>query len=141
MRARRRARRRLAGSTRWSTGSYRGTCVAGGGIHEIDRSNDARSQEPATAERPFQQVGRSRRSRVWRRRNIGDDRSMIQGLAIGVLTAGLLLGAWTGIQAYRRRPTTDAQMVGAIVLEAALLAGTALAAAVPPLTAVVAVLA
>jgi hypothetical protein len=52
---------------------------------------------------------------------------MIQGLAIGVLAAGLLLGAWTGIHAYRRRPTTDAQMVGAIVLEAALLVQTAIA--------------
>ena len=52
---------------------------------------------------------------------------MIQGLAIGVLAAGLLLGAWTGSQAYRRRPTTDAQMVGAIVLEAALLVQTAIA--------------
>ena len=46
---------------------------------------------------------------------------MIQGLAIAVLTAGLLLGAWTGVQALRRRPTTEAQMVGAIVLEAAAL--------------------
>lgn len=52
---------------------------------------------------------------------------MIQGLAIGVLAAGLLLGGWTGIQAYRRRPTTEAQMVGAIVLEAALLVQTAIA--------------
>ena len=46
---------------------------------------------------------------------------MIQGLAIGILSAGLLLGGWSGIQAWRRRPTTEAQMVGAIVLEAALL--------------------
>ncbi len=46
---------------------------------------------------------------------------MIQGLAVGILSAGLLLGAWTGVQAWRRRPTTEAQMVGAIVLEAALL--------------------
>jgi drug/metabolite transporter (DMT)-like permease len=46
---------------------------------------------------------------------------MIQGLAIGIGVAGLLLAAWTGIQAGRRRPTTEAQMVGAIVLEAALL--------------------
>ncbi|HYN74253.1 MAG TPA: hypothetical protein VES60_17290 [Nakamurella sp.] len=52
---------------------------------------------------------------------------MIQGLAIGVLAAGLLLGGWTGIQAYRRRPTTEAQMVGAIVLEAALLVQTVIA--------------
>jgi hypothetical protein len=46
---------------------------------------------------------------------------MIQGLAIGILSAGLLLGAWTGIQAWRRRPTNDAQMIAAIVLETALL--------------------
>jgi hypothetical protein len=52
---------------------------------------------------------------------------MIQGLAIGVLSAGLLLGAWTGIQASRRRATTDAQMAGAIVLEAALLVQTVIA--------------
>jgi len=52
---------------------------------------------------------------------------MIQGLAIGILSAGLLLGAWTGIQAWRRRPTTEAQMVGAIVLEAALLTQTVIA--------------
>ncbi|HEY5116173.1 MAG TPA: hypothetical protein VIJ00_11670 [Nakamurella sp.] len=52
---------------------------------------------------------------------------MIKGLAIGVLAAGLLLGAWTGIQAYRRHPTTDAQMIGAIVLEAALLVQTVIA--------------
>lgn len=48
-------------------------------------------------------------------------------LAIGILTAGLLLGGWTGSQAYRRRPTTDAQMVGAIGLEVALLVQTAIA--------------
>ena len=70
---------------------------------------------------------RCRWSSVCRRRNIGDDRRMIQGLAIGVLAAALLLGAWSGIQAYRRRPTTDAQMIGAIVLEAALLAQTLIA--------------
>ena len=52
---------------------------------------------------------------------------MIQGLAIGVLAAALLLGAWSGLQAYRRRPTTDAQMIGAIVLEAALMAQTLIA--------------
>jgi hypothetical protein len=46
---------------------------------------------------------------------------MIQGLAIGILAAGLLLGGWLGIQAWRRRATTEAQMVGAIVLEVALL--------------------
>jgi len=52
---------------------------------------------------------------------------MIQGLSIGILSAGLLLGAWLGSQAWRRRPTTDAQMVGAIVLEAALLVQTVIA--------------
>ena len=52
---------------------------------------------------------------------------MIQGLAIGILSAGLLLGAWTGLQAWRRRPTTEAQMVGAIVVEAALLTQTVIA--------------
>jgi hypothetical protein len=52
---------------------------------------------------------------------------MIQGLAIGILSAGLLLGAWTGIQGWRRRPTTEAQMVGAIIVEAALLVQTVIA--------------
>ena len=52
---------------------------------------------------------------------------MIQGLAIGVLCAGLLLGVWTGIQGWRRRPTTEAQMVGAIIVEAALLVQTVIA--------------
>ena len=52
---------------------------------------------------------------------------MIQALAIGVLSAGLLLAAWTGFQAWRRRPTTEAQMVGAIVVEAGLLAQTVIA--------------
>ena len=52
---------------------------------------------------------------------------MIQGLAIGILIAGLLLAAWLGVQAGRRRPTTEAQMVAAIVLEAALLVQTVIA--------------
>ena len=52
---------------------------------------------------------------------------MIQWLAIGILAAGLLLGAWTGIQAWRRRPTTEAQMIGAIVVAAALLVQAVLA--------------
>ena len=52
---------------------------------------------------------------------------MIQGLAIGILCAGLLLGAWLGIQTWRRRPTTEAQMVAAIVLQAALLVQTVIA--------------
>ena len=61
------------------------------------------------------------------RRRISDDRGMIQALAIGVLSAGLLLAAWTGFQAWRRRPTTEAQMVGAIVVETGLLAQTVIA--------------
>jgi hypothetical protein len=58
---------------------------------------------------------------------ISDDRSMIQPLAIGVIVAGLLLAAWTGFQAWRRRPTTEAQRVGAIVVEVALLVQTVIA--------------
>jgi hypothetical protein len=80
-------------------------------LHGFDRSNTGR--HPAPARVPD--------------RGISDDRRMIQGLAIGILSAGLLLGAWTGIQAWRRRPTTEAQMVGAIVLEAALLTQTVIA--------------
>jgi hypothetical protein len=52
---------------------------------------------------------------------VGDDRRVIPVLGYAVLAAGLLLALWTGIQAARRRPTTDAQMIGAIVVEAALL--------------------
>ncbi len=52
---------------------------------------------------------------------------MIQALGIGILAAGLLLGAWTGIQAWRRRATSEAQMVGAIVVEVALIGQTAIA--------------
>lgn len=54
---------------------------------------------------------------------------MIQGLAIGILIAGLLLGGWTGIQAARRRATSEAQMVGAIILEVALLVQAGIAVA------------
>ena len=46
---------------------------------------------------------------------------MIPVFGYVILAAGLLLAVWTGIQAARRRPTTDAQMVGAIVVEVALL--------------------
>lgn len=53
---------------------------------------------------------------------MGDDRPVIPVLGYVILAAGMLLALWTGIQAVRRRPTTDAQMVGAIVVEAALLA-------------------
>ena len=52
---------------------------------------------------------------------------MISWLGYGVLTAGLVLAAWTGWQAYRRRPTSEAQMWGAIVVEAGLLVQTAIA--------------
>ena len=47
---------------------------------------------------------------------------MIPVLGYAVLAAALLLALWTGIQAARRRPTSEAQMVGAIVVEIALLA-------------------
>lgn len=52
---------------------------------------------------------------------VGDDRPVIPVLGYTILAAGLLLALWTGIQAARRRPTSEAQMVGAIVVEAALL--------------------
>ncbi len=52
---------------------------------------------------------------------------MTSWLIIGVVAAGLALGLWTGIQAGRRRPTTSAQMVGAIVVQAGLLGQTVLA--------------
>lgn len=52
--------------------------------------------------------------------------AMIDGvipvLGYAVLVASLMLALWTGIQAGRRRPTSEAQMVGAIVVEVALLA-------------------
>ncbi len=50
--------------------------------------------------------------------------SVIAALAYGVVGLGLLLAAWCGISAGRRRPTGELQMVAAIVLEAALLAQT-----------------
>ncbi|GGM02625.1 hypothetical protein [Nakamurella endophytica] len=52
---------------------------------------------------------------------------MIAGLAYGLLAAGLVLALWTGIQGGRHRPTTEAQMVGAIVVEAGLLVQAVLA--------------
>ncbi len=50
-----------------------------------------------------------------------DDRPVIPLLGYAILAGGLLLALWTGVQAGRRRPTTDTQMIGAIVVEAALL--------------------
>jgi hypothetical protein len=52
---------------------------------------------------------------------VGDDRLVIPVLSYAVLAAGLGLALWTGVQAARRRPTSEAQMVGAIVVEVALL--------------------
>jgi hypothetical protein len=52
---------------------------------------------------------------------------VIPALGYGLLAAGLLFAGWTGWQAYRRRPTSEAQMVVAIVIEAALLAQTVIA--------------
>lgn len=52
---------------------------------------------------------------------VRDDRPVIPLLGYAILAGGLLLALWTGVQAGRRRPTTDAQMIGAIVVEAALL--------------------
>ena len=46
---------------------------------------------------------------------------MIGWLGWGILTASLLLAAWTFVQYARRRPTTEAHMIGAIVVEGALL--------------------
>lgn len=45
---------------------------------------------------------------------------MIGWLGWGILIGALLLAAWTGVQYARRRPTTEAQMIAAIVVEAAL---------------------
>ena len=45
---------------------------------------------------------------------------VIPVLGYAVLAASLLLAGWTGIQAGRRRPTSEAQMFGAIVVEIAL---------------------
>lgn len=49
---------------------------------------------------------------------------MIDVLAYCLVGAGLLLGVWSGVQAYRNLPTNDALMIAAIVLEVALLAQT-----------------
>lgn len=46
---------------------------------------------------------------------------MIAALAYGLVGFGLALGIWSGIQAFRRRPTNDALMIAAIVLEVGLL--------------------
>ncbi len=53
--------------------------------------------------------------------------AVITVLTFAVVALGLLLAAWTGVQVYRRRPTSEAQMVAAIVLEAALLAQSVIA--------------
>ncbi|MET3804866.1 phosphotransferase system glucose/maltose/N-acetylglucosamine-specific IIC component [Nakamurella sp. UYEF19] len=45
---------------------------------------------------------------------------MIDVLAYCLVGAGLALGVWSGIQAYRRLPTNDALMIAAIVLEVGL---------------------
>jgi hypothetical protein len=52
---------------------------------------------------------------------------VVSALAYSIVGVGLVLAAWTGWSVYRRRPTSEAQMIGAIVLEAALLAQTVLA--------------
>jgi hypothetical membrane protein len=46
---------------------------------------------------------------------------VIPFLATGIGVAALLLAGWTGVQASRRRPTTEGQMIGAIVVEVGLL--------------------
>ena len=51
---------------------------------------------------------------------------MIDALAYGLVAAGLVLGVWCGLQAYRNRPTDDALMIAAIVLEVALVVQTAI---------------
>lgn len=45
---------------------------------------------------------------------------MVGWLGWGILAAALGLAVWTGVQYARRRPTTEAQMIAAIVIEAAL---------------------
>ena len=50
--------------------------------------------------------------------------AMIDALAYSLVAAGLLLGIWCGVQTYRNRPTDDALMIAAIVLEVALLVQT-----------------
>ncbi len=46
---------------------------------------------------------------------------MIDPLAYALVAAGLVLGIWCGIQGYRKLPTNDPLMIGAIVLEVGLL--------------------
>jgi hypothetical protein len=41
-------------------------------------------------------------------------------LAYALMAAGLILAAWTGLQANRRRPVNAGQIIGALVLEAGL---------------------
>lgn len=52
---------------------------------------------------------------------------MTNALGIALVAAGLILGGWAGVWAARDRPTNDAMMIGAIVVEAALLVQTVLA--------------
>lgn len=52
---------------------------------------------------------------------------MIAGLAYSLLAAGLVLGGWAGAVAARNKPTDDALMIAAIVLEAGLLVQSGLA--------------
>lgn len=54
---------------------------------------------------------------------------MIDALAYSLVAAGLLLGIWCGVQAYRNRPTDDAMMIAAIVVEVALIAQTGISLA------------
>lgn len=49
---------------------------------------------------------------------------MIDPLAYCLVAAGLLLGGWACVRAARDRPTDDAMMVAAIVVEVALLVQT-----------------
>jgi hypothetical protein len=46
--------------------------------------------------------------------------SMIAPLAYGLMVAGLVLAAWTGMWAVWRRPANQAQLVGCLVLEGGL---------------------
>ena len=52
---------------------------------------------------------------------------MISTLAYALLAAALVLAVWNGIQAARQRPTNDPIMIGAIVVEVALLVETVIA--------------
>jgi len=54
---------------------------------------------------------------------------MIDVLAYSLVGAGLVLGAWSGLQVYRNKATDDAMMIAAIILEAGLLAQTGIAVA------------